>query len=134
MPTDARSPDAERRHLTVRWCDRVESTALSAALAPEELREVVRASQATGAEGIQRFDGYSAQDLGAGLLVSWGYPRAHEEEAQRAVRAGLGLLAAMGPLRARLAQARGVSLAGRLGIPTGPGVVGTRGGRDRHAQ
>jgi class 3 adenylate cyclase/predicted ATPase len=134
LPTDSRSPDAERRQLTVLFCDLVESTALSAELDPEELREVVRAYQATCAEVIQRFDGYIAQYLGDGLLVYFGYPQAHEDDAPRAVRAGLGILEAMGPLRARLTQERGVSLAVRLGIHTGPVVVGTMGGGDRQEQ
>src|SRR3954469_3854766 len=81
--------EAERRQLTVMFCDVVGSTALSTQLDPEELREVVRAYQATCATVIQRYDGHIAQHLGDGLLVYFGYPVAHEDDAQRAVQAGL---------------------------------------------
>ena len=90
-----RSPEAERRQLTVLFCDLVDSTALAARLDPEELREVVRAYQAACAEVIGRFEGHIAQYLGDGLLVYFGYPLAHEDDAQRAVRAGLGMLEAL---------------------------------------
>src|SRR5215510_12845423 len=75
-------PEAERRQLTVMFCDLVDSTALSGQLDPEDLREVVRAYQATCTEVIQRFDGSIAQYLGDGLLVYFGYPQAHEDDAQ----------------------------------------------------
>src|SRR6516164_6553182 len=91
-------PDAERRQLTVMFCDVVDSTALSAQLDPEDLREVVRAYHQVCSDVITRFDGYIAQLLGDGLLVYFGYPQAHEDYAQRAVRTGLGILAAMGDL------------------------------------
>src|SRR6266568_2802168 len=80
---------AERRQLTVLFCDLVDSTALAARLDPEELREVVRAYQDTCAKVIARFEGHIAQYLGDGLLVYFGYPQAHEDDAPRAVRAGL---------------------------------------------
>src|SRR5262249_18887055 len=80
--------DAERRQLTVLFCDLVDSTALSSQLDPEDLREVVRAYQDTCAKVIARFEGHIAQYLGDGLLVYFGYPQAHEDDAQRAVRAG----------------------------------------------
>src|SRR5262245_7893638 len=79
----------ERRQLTVMFCDLVDSTALSEQLDPEELRETVRAYQAACAEVISRFEGHIAQYLGDGLLVYFGYPLAHEDDAARAVRAGL---------------------------------------------
>jgi hypothetical protein len=85
-------PEAERRHLTVLFCDLVDSTPLSARLDPEELHEVVRAYHAVCAEVIERFDGHIAQYLGDGILVYFGYPRAHEDDVQRAVRAGLGIV------------------------------------------
>ena len=91
-PTTPPRPEAERRQLTVMFCDLVDSTALAGQLDPEDLREVIRAYQATCAEVIQRFDGYIAQYLGDGLLVYFGYPQAHEDDAQRAVRASLGML------------------------------------------
>jgi class 3 adenylate cyclase len=127
-------PEAERRQLTVLFCDLADSTRLAGQLDPEDLREVVLAYQAAGVEVIQRFDGYIAQYLGDGLLVYFGYPQAHEDDAQRAVRTGLGILDAMGTLHARLEQARGIRLAVRIGIHTGPVVVGTMGSGDRHEQ
>ncbi|MBI3756567.1 MAG: zinc ribbon domain-containing protein [Deltaproteobacteria bacterium] len=86
---------AERRQLTVMFIDLVGSTALSTQLDPEELREVVRAYQQTCAEAIQRYDGYIAQYLGDGVLVYFGYPVAHEDDAARAVRAGLEIISAL---------------------------------------
>jgi class 3 adenylate cyclase len=83
------TPEAERRQLTVLFCDLVDSTALASQLDPEELRDVVRAYQVACAKVIARFDGHIAQYLGDGLLVYFGYPLAHEDDAQRAVRAGL---------------------------------------------
>src|SRR5262249_15797720 len=92
------TPQAERRQLTMMVCDLVASTKLSSQLDPEEYREVVRAYQSACTEVIQRFDGYVAQLLGDGVLVYFGYPHAHEDDAQRAVRTGLGILEAMGDL------------------------------------
>jgi len=92
LPQDAsprstlRPQEAERRQLTVLFCDLADSTRLAGQLDPEDLREVVLAYQATCVEMIQRFDGYVAQYLGDGLLVYFGYPQAHEDDAQRAVR------------------------------------------------
>ena len=85
-------PDAERRQLTVMFCDLVDSTTLSSQLDPEEYRDVVRAYQTACTEVIRRYDGHIAQLLGDGLLVYFGYPQAHEDDALRAVRAGLGIL------------------------------------------
>jgi class 3 adenylate cyclase len=98
--------DAARRQLTVLFCDLVDSTALSSQLDPEDYREVVQAYQEASAAVIQRFDGSIAQYLGDGLLVYFGYPQAHEDDAQRAVRAGLGIVAAIGALNARLESRR----------------------------
>src|SRR5712691_5660899 len=133
-PAAPPSPEAERRQLTVMFCDLVESTALSSQLDPEDLREVVRAYQATCAEVIQRFAGHIAQYLGDGLLVYFGYPQAHEDDAQRAVRTGLGIVEAMDTLNRRLGQRQGVCLAVRVGIHTGLVVVGERGGGGRQEQ
>jgi class 3 adenylate cyclase len=94
--------DAERRQLTVMFCDLVDSTTLSSQLDPEEYRDVVRAYHAACTAVIQRYDGHIAQLLGDGLLVYVGYPHAHEDDAQRAVRTGLGILAAMADLNTRL--------------------------------
>ena len=92
------APEAERRQLTVLFCDLVDSTPLASQLDPEDLREVVRAYQDTCAKVIAGFDGHIAQYLGDGLLVYFGYPQAHEDDAQRAVRAGLGMVEALGQL------------------------------------
>jgi class 3 adenylate cyclase len=126
--------EAERRQLTVLFCDLVDSTVLASQLDPEDWREVVRAYQEACAKMIARFDGHIAQYLGDGLLVYFGYPLAHEDDAQRAVRAGLGMIEAVGQLNARLAQERGVRLAVRLGIHTGLVVVGGVGGGTRQEQ
>jgi class 3 adenylate cyclase/tetratricopeptide (TPR) repeat protein len=116
------------------FCDLADSTTLTGRLDPEDYREVVRAYQMSSAEVIQRFEGYIAQYLGDGLLVYFGYPQAHEDDAQRAVRAGLGILEAMEQLNTRLEQGQGVRLGMRLGIHTGPVVVGEIGGGGRHEQ
>jgi class 3 adenylate cyclase/predicted ATPase len=126
------APEAERRQLTVLFCDLVDSTQLSGQLDPEDLRQVVRAYQETAAAVIERFEGHIAQYLGDGLLVYCGYPRAHEDDAQRAVHTGLGIVEAMGSLNSRLQAEYGVALAVRLGIHTGPVVVGAMGGGARH--
>src|SRR5262245_9851189 len=118
---------AERRQLTVMFCDLVGSTALSTRLDPEELREHVQAYQAVSSAPIARFGGHIAQYLGDGLLVYFGYPTAHEDDAQRAVRAALAVVDAV---RAR--DTGGVRLAGRGGSHTGLVVVGEMGGGDRH--
>jgi TOMM system kinase/cyclase fusion protein len=131
---EPRPVEAERRQLTVLFCDLVDSTALSSRLDPEDWREVVRAYQDTCAKVIARFEGHIAQYLGDGLLVYFGYPQAHEDDAQRAVRVGLGIVEAVGQLNTRLAQERGVSLGVRLGCHTGLVVVGEIGGGTRHEQ
>ena len=111
-PVAPRSADAERRQLTVMFCDLVDSTRLSGQIDPEDLREVVRAYQSACAEVIQRFDGYIAQYLGDGLLVYFGYPQAHEDDARRAVRAGLGIVEAMETLNTHLEQRHGMRVDG----------------------
>jgi TOMM system kinase/cyclase fusion protein len=131
---DTRLPEAERRQLTVLFCDLVDSTALASQLDPEDWRAVVRAYQDTCAKVIARFEGHIAQYLGDGLLVYFGYPQAPEDDAPRAVRAGLGMVEAIAQLNARLAQERGVQLAVRLGIHTGLVVVGEMGGGTHHEQ
>jgi class 3 adenylate cyclase len=118
----------------VLFCDLVDSTVLASQLDPEDLREVVRAYQETCAKVIARFEGHIAQYLGDGLLVYFGYPQAHEDDAPRAVRAGLGMIDALEQLTIRLAQERGVHLAVRLGVHTGLVVVGDIGGGPRQEQ
>jgi class 3 adenylate cyclase len=131
---EPRAPEAERRQLTVLFCDLVDSTVLASQLDPEEWREVVRAYLEVCAKVTTRFEGHIAQYLGDGLLVYFGYPQAHEDDAQRAVRAGLGMVEALGQLNTRLGQERGVQLAVRLGIHTGQVVVGEIGGGAKHEQ
>jgi predicted ATPase/class 3 adenylate cyclase len=133
-PVIPRPADAERRQLTVMFCDLVDSTAFSSRLDPEDLREVVRAYQTMCEEVIQRYGGHIAQYLGDGLLVYFGYPQAHEDDAHRAVRAGLGILDALAALNARMEPRTGVRLAIRLGIHTGLVVVGEMGGISRQEQ
>ena len=116
------------------FCDLVDSTTLSSQLDPEEYRDVVRAYQRVCSEIITRFDGHIAQLLGDGLLVYFGYPQAHEDDAQRAVRAGLDMLAAIGDLNKALQQTKGLQLAVRLGIHTGLVVIGEMGGAQRQEQ
>lgn len=102
LPPASRSPEAERRQLTVMFCDLVDSTKISSQLDPEDYREVVREYQQACSEVIQRYDGHVAQLLGDGLLVYFGYPQAREDDAQRAVRSGLGIVAAIQSLNTRL--------------------------------
>src|SRR5262249_30809255 len=124
------SPEAERRHLTVMFCDQVDSVARSQRLDPEEFREITHQYQEACAKIAQDFEGYTAQYRGDGLLVYFGYPVAHEDDAQRAVRAGLGILAELPHLNARLQQTvqdlRNFPLQLRIGIHTGLAVAGGR--------
>lgn len=114
------APAAERRQLTVMFVDLVGSTALSGRLDPEEMRDVLRAYQNTVAGEISRLEGFTAKLMGDGVLAYFGWPRTHEDEAERAVRAGLAVTAAVG----RLPMAAGEPLAARVGIATGLVVVG----------
>ncbi len=124
------TPSAERRQLTVLFCDLVGSTELSVRMDPEELRDTIRAYQAASGDAIRRYDGYVAQYLGDGLLVYFGYPAAHEDDAKRAVRAALGIVEAI----RELSERGSVGLAVRVGIHTGLVVVGEMGERDRREQ
>src|SRR5262249_24118704 len=90
---------AERRQVTVMFSDLVGSTALSARMDPEDLREVISAYQKCVSETVQRFGGFVAKYMGDGVLIYFGYPQAHEDDAERAVRAGLELVAAVGALK-----------------------------------
>ena len=109
---------AERRQVTVMFCDLVGSTALSARMDLEDLREVISAYQKCVAETVRRFGGFVAKYMGDGVLVYFGYPQAHEDDAERAVRAGLELIAALGTLKSH------TPLQTRVGIATGLVVVG----------
>jgi class 3 adenylate cyclase len=125
--TDAASEtpaaSAERRQVTVMFSDLVGSTALSARMDPEDLREVISAYQKCVAETVQRFGGFVAKYMGDGVPVYFGYPQAHEDDAERAVRAGLELTAGVGALNSP------VPLQTRVGIATGLVVVGSRASR-----
>ena len=103
--------EAERRQLTVMFCDLVSSTALSARLDPEDLREVIAAYHRAVADVVRSFDGFVAKYMGDGVLVYFGYPKAHEDDAERAVRAGLGLIEAINRL-----DVKSVELHARVGI------------------
>ena len=109
---------AERRQVTVMFSDLVGSTSLSVRMDPEDLREVISAYQKCVAETVHRFDGFVARYMGDGIVVYFGYPQAHEDDAERAVRAGLELITAVTALKSR------ASLQTRVGIATGVVVVG----------
>jgi class 3 adenylate cyclase len=119
--TEARPQDtAERRQLTVMFCDLVGSTTLSATLDPEDLREIIGAYQRCCAVLVELNGGFVAKYMGDGVLAYFGYPQAHEDDAERAVRAGLALVEAV----PKLATAAGSPLQVRVGIATGLVVVG----------
>ena len=111
--------EAERRQITVMFCDLVGSTALSTRFDPEDLRELIAAYHRAVTEVVAGFDGFVAKYMGDGVLVYFGYPRAHEDDAERAVRAGLASIAAVGRLNVGTAK-----LQARVGIATGLVVVG----------
>ena len=116
------SPDdaAERRQLTVMFCDLVGSTALSARLDPEDMRHVIRGYQDACSGAVARYDGFVAKFMGDGILAYFGFPHAHEDDAERAVRAGLEIVDAVGTLKTRVME----TLQVRIGIATGLVVVG----------
>jgi class 3 adenylate cyclase len=119
-PPDVPAPaDAERRQLTVMFCDLVGSTVLSTHFDPEDLREVIGAYHRAVAEIVAGLDGFVAKYMGDGVLVYFSYPRAHEDDAERAVRAGLGSIDAVGRL-----DIKSTKLQARVGIATGLVVVG----------
>jgi class 3 adenylate cyclase/predicted ATPase len=122
--------DAERRQLTVMFCDLTGSTALSERLDPEDLREVLLAYQENCSEIIRRYEGHIAKYIGDGLLVYFGYPQAHEDDAQRAVRAGLKIVAGVAGLSERIGRPLSIDLAVHLGIHTGLVVAGEMGAGD----
>lgn len=123
IPNEARGPrhEAERRHLTVMFADLVGSTALSASLDPEEMREVLAAYQEAVSAEVNRFGGHVSKLMGDGVLAYFGWPRAYEDAAERAVRAGLAAAAAVGGL---FPAGERTTLAVRIGIATGLVVVG----------
>jgi class 3 adenylate cyclase/tetratricopeptide (TPR) repeat protein len=128
------STEAERRQLTVMFCDLVGSTELSVRLDPEVLRDVVRSYQRVCETEVGKLHGTVAQYLGDGLLVYFGYPVAREDDPRRAVRAGLAIIEGLAKLNVTLQRDRGFTLAVRIGIHTGPVVVGAIGeGRRRES-
>src|ERR1700730_16017393 len=117
-PTSPSTIDAERRQLTVMFCDLVGSTALSTRHDPEDLRELIGDYHRCVADMVGRFDGFVAKYMGDGVLIYFGYPQANEDDAERAVRAALAVIEAVGRLPGRQ------DLRVRLGIATGLAVVG----------
>src|SRR5882672_11073956 len=117
-PESPRWDEAERRQLTVMFADLVGSTALSTRLDPEDLRKIIGAYQRRCAEVIAKSGGFVARYMGDGILAYFGYPQAHEEDAERAVRAGLELIEAVAGLKTR------ATLQAHVGIATGLVVVG----------
>jgi len=118
-PSSPATIEAERRQLTVMFCDLVGSTELSSRLDPEDLREVIAAYHRAVADVVRTFDGFVAKYMGDGVLAYFGYPQAHEEDSERAVRAGVEIVEAVGRL-----DVKAVELQARIGIATGLVVVG----------
>jgi class 3 adenylate cyclase len=120
-PTSLAPQDgAERRHMTVMFCDLVGLTSLTAQLDPEDMADLIRAFQGIVATAVARFDGHVARLVGDGATIYFGYPRAHEDDAERATRAGIALIAAVAELR----RERGAAIEMRIGVSTGLVVVG----------
>jgi len=122
---------AERRQITVMFCDLVESTELSVRVDPEVLRDVIRAFQKAAASIVEGYGGHIAQYLGDGLLIYFGFPRAHEDDAERAVRSSLETVAAIAELSRELETSRHISLQVRIGVHTGAVVAGDVGAGER---
>ncbi len=116
--------DAERRQLTVMFCDLVNSSALARQLDPEDLRDVIGAYRHSCTLPVQRFGGFVQRFVGDGVLAFFGYPTALEDEAERAIRAGLGIVEEVGRLAAEVRSKHALDLKVRIGIATGPVVVG----------
>ena len=121
--------EAERRQITVLFCDVVGSTSLSDNIDPEDLRDIMRDYRAACDEVVQQFGGHIAQYLGDGVLVYFGFPQAHEDDAQRAAQTGLALINSLSTLNQNLKRDKGLSIEVRVGIHTGLVVVGGIGGK-----
>ena len=132
LHTSARD-EAERRQLTVLFCDIVNSSALSANIDPEDLRDIMREYRATCSEIVARYDGHVAQHLGDGILVYFGYPHAHEDDAHRAVYTALEIIERIRQINFPLENSEDIQLAVRVGIHTGLVVIGEIGGGDKRA-
>ena len=129
QPFPPERDQAERRQLTVMFCDLVDSTALSRRLDPEDLQDVIRRFLDACSQTIGRFNGYIAKYMGDGMLVYFGYPQAYENDAERAVHAGLAILETVQALHQDNLHSE-VAIAARIGIATGHVVVGELMGQD----
>jgi class 3 adenylate cyclase/tetratricopeptide (TPR) repeat protein len=125
---------AQRRHMTALFCDLVGSTPLVQSLDAEDFREILTGYQQACVRAIERFDGYTARYVGDGVVAYFGYPRAHEDDAQRAVHAGLGILDEVAALNPQLRDLYDISLQVRIGLHAGVVVVGEMGAGGRRAQ
>jgi class 3 adenylate cyclase/predicted ATPase len=134
VPPAAVHDTAQRRHMTVMFCDLVGSTPLAGSLDAEDFREVLSGYQHACVRAIERFDGYTARYVGDGLVAYFGYPRAHEDDAQRAVHAGLGILDELVGLNAQLRDLLDISLQVRIGLHTGVVVAGEMGAGETRSQ
>ena len=117
-------PPSDANQLTVMFCDLVGSTQLSTTMDAEDLRDVITSFQHSCRDAVKAYDGFVARYMGDGMLVYFGYPQAHENDAERASRAGLDVVSAVAALSADVGKAHGVTLAVRVGIATGAVVVG----------
>src|SRR5215469_12748183 len=117
-PSKGQAPDGERRHLTVLFSDLVNSTEIAAHLDPEDWRDIAARYQVSAAAPVTRFGGHVAKYLGDGLMVYFGWPEAHEDDAERAVRAGLAIVDELAALNERLVGHHDVKLSVRVGIET----------------
>jgi class 3 adenylate cyclase/predicted ATPase len=124
LAAEPATSDAERRPLTVMFCDLADSTALSGKLDPEDLQDVIRAYQERCTGIVREYDGFVAKYMGDGILVYFGYPKSLERNAERAVRTGLAIVEAMVGLNAKVGRAKGIEIAVRIGIATGLVMVG----------
>ncbi len=133
-PSATEKDTAQRRRMTALFCDLVGSTPLVQSLDAEDFREVLTAYQQSCVRAIERFDGYTARYVGDGIVAYFGYPRAHEDDAQRAAHAGLGIIDGLADLNPRLRELYGVSLQVRIGLHTGVVVVGEMGAGETRSQ
>ena len=127
------SPDAERRQITVVFCDVVDSSSLSEHIDPEDLRDILRAYRDVCDAVVQRFNGHIAQYLGDGVLIYFGFPHAHEDDAHRAAQTGLALIDSITSLNQNLLREKQLAIEVRIGIHTGLVVVGGLGGGDKRS-
>jgi len=129
-PSSSGRDQAERRQLTVMFCDLVGSTALARRLDPEDLQEIIRRFLDACSQAIGRFNGYIAKYMGDGLLVYFGYPHAHEHDAERAIHAGLSILDLVKAASREHSSSQESEIAVRIGIATGRVIVGEIIGQD----